>query len=109
MTQVQDAVLVPLELPEGHRGPSSLSRCLWVLSHPSSMSTARVRNGVSGKLLPLHFPTTLPDEFEAQKYLLTFAMWSSGVFTAQPENSPEQLEWKESRSCSSQAASCALL
>lgn len=63
---------------------------------------------MSGKLLPLHFPTTVPDEFEGEKYLLTFAMWSSAVFTAQPENSPEQLEWKESRSCSSRAASCAL-
>lgn len=79
-----------------------------MVSRTSGVLAARVRNGVSGKLLPLHLPTTVPDELEGGKYLLTFAMWSSGAFTAQPENSPEQLGWKEPGSCSSQAASCAL-
>lgn len=53
------------------------------------------KNGVSGKLLPLHFPTTVPDEFEREKYVLTFAIRSSDVFLSRPENSPRAVGGEE--------------
>lgn len=48
-----------------------------------------------GKLLPPHFPTTVPDEFEGEKYLLTFAIQSRAAFPSRPENSPRALGVEE--------------
>lgn len=55
----------------------------------------RVKNCLSGKLLPLHFPATVPDVFEREKYVLTFAIRSSDVFPSRPENSPRAVGVEE--------------
>lgn len=54
-----------------------------------------VKNIVSGKLLPFCSPTNVPDDFESEKYLLTFAIRSSDVFPSQPENSPRAVGVEE--------------